>query len=768
MLSISLLGTVRFRYGTCALRLRLPHNALRLLVYLLLEPGPHGRERVAFRLWPDESEAGARANLRRYLHLIGRALPCAERRWLIADATTVGWNREAPLWLDVDAFERACAGEGAETAVGLYHGHLLQGWDEPWLLPRRERAFGLLTQTLSVLCARARAEGDLARAMEFLQRLRDLDPWREDTVRASIGLRYERGDRAGAMAEYDRFARALQAEFGVEPMPETQALYETLRDDLGFAAAECVAESDETSGLLPFVGRANEIVALDAAWQRALAGSGSTLMLVGEAGAGKSRLVDEFCAAVRARGGRALVGRTSSVEAIPLQAFADALRTGLPLLRGLRIEPAWLGVLAALVPQLRVDRPDLPEPPPLGAPEERTRLFEAVARVLAALARVRPLLLVFEDLHWAGASTLSLLEYVARRATAQRLLIAATWRDAGRPRLYALADLRRRLEAERLATALPIGRLDRAAIGELLAQLIDEPPSRRETIADELHRRCDGNALFLHETLRAYAAAGVLDAERRRWNEAAMPAQLRLSDGLAALLRERLERLSPDARNVAEIAAVVGRTFSLELVRDVAGIDERYVLDALDRLIDERIVHESAIGGDYTFTHHLVRSAFLEAMPATLLRRRHRRVASVLEALHSGDAGELAIELADHYDRGDEPQRASVHYARAAAGAAAVFANHEALEFARRGLELADDARGRVELLSLCEMLYGRVGEREEQRAAAVRLAGLAAALGDPELFWDALRRRVELERACGDAEAEREALAAFAAAGVR
>ena len=610
VLDVRLFGTPTFRYAGRAVRLNLSRKTVRLLAYLLLDGAFHERERLAFALWPDADEAAARANLRRQLHLLQRALPASHTPWLLVGASSVAWNRAAPCRLDVAEFEFACAsGDTLDLAADLYAGELLAGWDDEWVVPLRARLGTLAAGALTELVARLRAAGDARRAIVFAQRLRELDPWCENAVRTLIALRYETGDRAGALTEYDRFVRALDDELGVDPMPETQALYEALIENAPVALADgarAAIPQPRGRDVMPFVGRDAECDRLSEAWNRVHDGAGETIVVGGEPGAGKSRLVAEFAALVEARGGRTMIGRTTAVETFALQAFADALRHALPLVRTLSVAPAWLGVLCALVPQLRVARPDFPEPPPLPAPQERARLFEAVTIVLAALAEVRPVLLVVEDLHSAGESTLALFEYVARRVTQSRVLLVGTYCDDGM-RAQTLRDVRRRLERESLLRTLPLGALAPDAVAALVARLLDASPERCAAIGADLHRRCDGNAFVLHETLRACAASGVFDAGRRCWDDDAARRELPVPENLAEWLRARVERLPSDVRTVVEIAAVAGRAFSVELVRDVSGFDERHVLDALDRLIDERIVRESGGGrGDYTFCHQLL------------------------------------------------------------------------------------------------------------------------------------------------------------------
>ncbi len=757
VLSVALLGPPQFRFDGRELRLAIPRNALRVMAYLLLNEGLHARERVATALWPDDDESGGRTNLRRHLHLVQRALPATPRPWLECDAAMVGWNPGAPVALDVTAFERGCTSPAQiESAIALYRADLLADWDDEWLVPVRDRVRAAYERALETLVQRARDAGDADRGVAALERVRVADPWREDALRALVTLRAQRGDRAGALAEYAAFAERLRNELDVEPMAETRALYESVRDretpaavaSAGAAERPCVPDE------LPFVGRCAEKSSLRAAWHNAASGHGTTVLLAGEPGVGKTRMLDELARDVAADGGHVLRGRCGSPESEPLEAFTDALRPALALARGIALSPAWLGVLSTVMPQLRAEIGSLPDPPALSPPQQRTQLYEAVWCFIAALARSRPLLLALDDVHSAGASTVALLEFVARRARRARVLVAVAWREREYASNYALADLRRRLDREGLASVVPFGALNVADVCELLRPLVIDDDEARDAVARELHRRCNGNALLIGETLRAWADAGVLDASARRWRDTATIPQVAASAGHTSILRARIERLTDDARTVAEIAAIAGDTFSAELVREASGIGERRTLDALDVLIDERIVRDG-VRGQYAFNHDVVRAAIADEMPESARRRRHRRIAQVLERLYPERIVDLAQTLAGHYDLGDEPGAASVHYARASSHAAAVFANQEALTYATRALELGDDPEVRIAMLRLCEELYGRRGERDAQRSTAIRLASLARRLDDADMLIDALRRRIEIERVCGDSDAE-------------
>jgi predicted ATPase/DNA-binding SARP family transcriptional activator len=297
VLEIRLLGTPEFAHAGMPFRFAAPPKTLPLLAWLLVHRrAPLARDGIAFAFWPDALEEDARGDLRRHLYYLTKALPGTDGEpWIVADKKTVAWNLKAPLRYDVAEFERFCADESRlEDAVALYRGPFLEGLDEQWIEPERERLQKLAETALLRLIARD-AERDPERAIAFAQALRRVDPWREDAVRALIELRHRTGDRAGALHEYRDFAAKLRAELDVAPMPETTAVYDAIaRADAPLPARPAVVPAPEHASAphtnLPersdsLVGRAR---ALDDV--RTLLETTRVATLAGTGGVGKTRL----------------------------------------------------------------------------------------------------------------------------------------------------------------------------------------------------------------------------------------------------------------------------------------------------------------------------------------------------------------------------------------------------------------------------------------------------------------------------------------------
>ncbi|HEX3466101.1 MAG TPA: AAA family ATPase, partial [Candidatus Elarobacter sp.] len=771
MLRVRLLGRPRLALDDVPISGAARPKVVPLLAYLLLNrQAPIPRRVLASALWPDHTDDEARANLRRHLHYLQHHLPPAprERPWLLADAAYVRWNPGAELELDVAEFERLAAlPHRLGDAVALYGGELLEQSDEEWLAPERERLRELYLHALSAHVGALRAARDHDAALAAARRLLHADPWREDALRTLLALRYEIGDRAGALAEYEHFARALHDELGAQPTAETRALYESIRrDDLAMRRTRedggpSGDTRDDTPHALPFTGRDDELAMLLEYARAAAAGTGMLVLIGGEAGVGKTRLVRELAAACEARGANVYAATASHPETLPYQPFADLLRDAAPLIASVRVDPLWLTAVSALAPSVAEYGAELPRLPPVDAARERLRLFEACADVWEAIATRRPLVLIAEDLHWAGAATLALLEHLTRRASASGFLILGTYREDELELAHPLRAIRRRLEHDGIAAHVALRRLTAEAVETLVRALgeADDLPA----LARLLHERSEGNPFFLGEILRDLAESGRLRNAARRW-----VANGSLEDALSAAVRDalgsRIARLDPEPEALAEIAAVAGRSFDAELLRETTGWLEAAVLDALGALIDRRIVveHRQGTGREYAFAHNLIRTVIYDAIPATARARRHRRIAQVMTQLYAAQHDDLAAALALHWERGNEPQLAAAEYLRAARRALDVYANEEAAAHAERALALGTERRLRFEALLLRERLAAARGDREAQLRDLAELTRAAREIDDDDLTCEVLERRVDLANVTGDRRTERVLIAAL------
>jgi DNA-binding SARP family transcriptional activator/tetratricopeptide (TPR) repeat protein/energy-coupling factor transporter ATP-binding protein EcfA2 len=756
-LQIQLLSRLQLFYHGEPLRFNAPGKTAALLAYLLIHRERRvSRETLAFALWPDESEDKARANLRRHLQLLQRTLPPnPDRPWLLSDRGEVQWNPQCDFRLDVLDFERLSSeADGIGAAIESYLGDLLADNFDDWLLPERERLRRMQCSNLERLTDKHRRDRDFRNAILSAQALLAHDPWREDTIRTLMSLRYESGDRAGALQEYEAFAQRLRHDMGVEPMPETQARYESITRNVAPPAAVEELEPRRPFSAqiaLPFVGREQELAQLNEWWTRAAHGHGRFVLIGGEAGIGKSRLLAQLNSIAERQGGRVILGGTTFPETMPYQAVAEALREALAMIAQREIEPMWLAAASALLPELRQTGTELPTLPVLEAPREQARLFEALARCVAGISRARPLLIILEDLHWSGGATAALLEYLTRRIHALPVLIAATYRNDRADRSHPLRALRRALHRSDAFGHIGLGPLAQDDVARCLAS-IPELTDKTGDFAGRAHALCDGNPFFLAEIVR--------DSIASKSPEPALP------QSMDAAIASRIGRLSSEAGRIAEIAAVIGHAFDVEVVSAAAGQREEQVLHSLDELLDSYLIVERGgirLGSryDFSFAHEIIRSQLYAKIPQEVRVRRHRRVGIVMEELYA-PADIPASELAYHFDQGAEPAKAAAYYHVVARNALAVFADDEAKRALCRALDIVADHALRHDLLLMREGVYNRSGSRVEQLADIVSLKQAAVALGDADSGREALRRHIEYARVTGDVDTQKTLLDAL------
>lgn len=690
MLRIRLFGQPRFEYGNLPYAFRARPRVLPLLAYLLLHRyEPVTRATLAYALWTDETEENARANLRRHLNHLRCALPREKVEWVVSDGTTVQWNPEAAYRLDVAEFEtKSREGFQPEDAVELYTGDLFQSLYDDWIFYERERLRNIFFHDLDRLIESSTTRGDFTMAAQYVQRLLEHDPLREDAVRRLMQLRAQEGDRAGAIQLYEHFRRRLRRELEVEPMDETLALYRAILDKSFSAPRKHPAAkktpaptrergTDAVKSDIPFVGRGIELEQLHTSFTRAARGSGTLVLIGGEAGIGKTRLVSAIAALAEQEGAMVLWGGTSFPEASPYQAFTEALRMAQQTALSGRGERARRRAFASLFRELEFDGEPTPseETIPLTA---RTKLFELFARCFVAFATARPLVVCLEDLHWASGATSALLEFLARHLEREPILMLATYREEETPRAHPLRILRRNMQREQRLTHLALSRLDAAAVSEWVARIFPSNPD----LARAIFRASEGNALFVHELVRAYG------------EDEPTPADLELMPNITATISARLARLSPATRDLAEIAATLGVAFTTELLREVSGASEAALRAAFGELLDRQLIRETGAssGLDYTFTHHLIQMVVYDGASSAQRARRHARVGRVMEELYGARTFEQSAEIARHFDLGDEPGQACGWYQRAAEYAARLFANDEAVEFYERAVACAHQA----------------------------------------------------------------------------
>lgn len=765
-LQVHLLGSFGLRFHGEAVP-GFDHARLQeLLAYLLLHrQHPIARQQLAFLFWPDSAEEQARTNFRNLWHRLRRALPDADHL-LTADKLAVQWRAGDACWLDVAEFAAALARAGAaadaseeiaalEQAVAFYGGELLPGCYSDWLLAERDRLAQAYAAALAQLAGLYEARRDYRRAIGHAQALLRHDLLHEPAYAQLMRLHALNDDRAASLHTYHTCATVLRRELDVAPGPATRELYERLLN------ARAQPSAPPPAAAIPLIGRTAEWAQLQQLWRDARSRPGLAL-ITGETGIGKTRLAEALVEWVGRQGIPALAARCYAAGGeLAYAPIAAWLRSGpRPPLAA-----PWRRELARLLPELLVEQPDLPPPEPLTEKWQRTRLFEALAH--AILAGQHSLLLFLDDLQWCDRDTLDWLAYLlqadaARRGAAQLLVVATLRQGEGDETALApwIAGLR---GAGRLAE-IALGPLHPEAALALADSIAGRPFDR--ALGPLLYQGSEGHPLFIVEMVRAGFEQARAPTADHAAAQAVSPAAL--PDRVRQVLDARLAQLSPPARGTVELAAVIGRAFTYDVLARATDLGEEGLVAALDECWRRRIIREQG-GEAYDFSHDRLREAAYAGLSRARRRWLHGRVAAALAHGHDADLERVAGVLAGHYEAAGQPAPAIACYMRAAAAARRVYAHAEAQAALERASGLLDalpaadrcaQAAQLQEALGDLQELLAQHGPAQDAYAAALACAPAADAVAQARLHRK-IGKTLENERAGYE-----QVLAEYAAAG--
>ena len=715
-LYINLLGPpqVAWRNEPLALTRR---QSRALLFYLAHTPEPVARDRLAFLFWPDLPDPDARRNLKRLLSALRHTLPDDTLQTTARGA--VGLD-DTGVFCDLTAFNALSESADPSSwgqAVDLYRGPFLDGFTVPdcpeygeWQLQMQSQTEQRYLAALSRLLDAHRAAGELDAAVHYALRYLAADDLAEDVHRRLIELHGARGERSAAARQFEQCALHLERELGVSPLPETRAAYEAAMATQPVQRPAPPLWAVLPSLTVPLIGREEAWQALTKAHARLR--TGGLILIAGEPGVGKSRLMREFATACQAfvLSGNNPVG----AETIPYTAIVAALRQALSSPQRWRsIPPIWLAETGRLLPEIGELFPDLPPPVALEQTSAQTRLFDALSRCLRALADDGPVLLCLDDLQWADPATLSWLAGLPRQIAGSRVCVLATCRTADDARL---AAVRRAFARPGLLAETSLSCLSVEAVATILAHLPQHPPNLSR-LAARLHHATGGNPFFVLETLRALLEGDHL---------ADPPEQLPLAPTVQAAIQRRLDRLSPLGRQILETAAVLAPDLTFDLVQTAAGRSDLETAQGLDETAGRQLL---VPGDPLHFNHDLVRQAVYAAISPWRRRILHRRAAEALDAAFMSRSEPVWASMARHYEQAGDTGETIRCLEQAALAAGKLYAHQEAIEHLERALELGRTiaaqrgATARLrELLGDSLMARGRHAQAQEAFSAALAL----------------------------------------------
>ncbi len=732
-------------------------------------------DQLAESLWGDEDAADAHSALRSTISRVRKRLRAASAPDGCIVTRAPGYLLDVPASItDAFRFEQlvatargslsaARAGEALRLlgeAEDLWRGAAYREVrDESFARAEARRLEELRLAATEVRIDAALGVGRHEELTGELEGLTSAHPLRERLWSQRMLALYRSGRQAEALRVFQDLRAILVAELGIEPGTDVTRMEHAIlthEPALDFAAIEpSVTSGDDvqprrptaTAGYrvpassapdeTPFVGRERESALLREWWASALGGEKRLMLVDGEAGVGKTRLVTQLVREAEAEGELVLWGRCDEGPIVPFQPFAEVLGRVFDLTSADRISniPRWrLSELSRLVVRLREHAPAVED---VGAaPEaERYRFFEAVAATFKELGIGGRVLVVFDDLHWADQPTLLLLRHVLRALDRTNVAIIGVYTDtevpAGSPMPALVSDLR------------TTGSIESVHLSGLGADAVEELARGSSKIPSELlPRLCEltgGNPLFLDELLGQFRAR---EDEGDESGASSLP-DLTPTETIRELVARRVSRLPEDVVHVLQTAAVAGPDSEARVIAEAVELTPERRLDAIDLLWNTRLLRQSTDSDPprFTFSNALIRDAIYSEMPWRERVRAHHRIAVAVEHVHADSHEDHLGELAHHFYLGSglaDADRALRYSLAAAERASRMLAYEEAVEHFTRCLRLlhvvrTSDTTTRYDVLLALGQAQQNAGDMAAADENLARAATLARGLHDVE-----------------------------------
>ena len=487
----------------------------------------------------------------------------------------------------------------------------------------------------------------------------------------------------------------------------------------------------------PWVGRTAELGVLTAAWEAARSGAGGAVLVGGEPGIGKTRLLHEFAAKVRAGGGLVWWGAAYEGEGRAYGPVTEMLE------EHVRVTPAGAlagqlgpgaGLVARVAPSVREALGDVDEPVVVSPEVERDRMVDALAEFAVGVATGVPLVIVVDDAHWADAATVGWVRHLVRRAAQLAVLVVVAYREVDLDRRHPLADVLPAWRRDPWVRRIGLTGLDREAVGGLLTGLaLDDVPAE---FVNAITRETGGTPFFIREVILHLVEEGRVRRQDGRWVTDAVES-LGIPEGVREVIGRRLSRLSADTNRLLSVASAFDAGFDLTDAAALSGLGEAAALDAIDEALSAQVIRPGEGFDRYVFEHALFRHTLWAELNPSRQVRLHRAIAEQLERRcdHQPSA-EHAIVLARHFHHSSAlpgSERGVPYALLAVAHAAARFASteeHDALSIA---LELLPDGDDRAPaLFERAALVAILAGDRDAALLHARRAVDAVAEIDGP------------------------------------
>jgi len=747
-----------------ALKLATRKAQLLLSFLLLRSEQAHSRERLVDIFWPDSSEQRGMQSIRHALYSIRAVLEPDEAmrgRYIISQAQTIQYAQNDLLWVDVHEFMKSLEQSEGDVsddeklellngALDLYADELLTGCYDDWCLEEREFYRAAYLRVLKNLMELHTRRDEYELAVGVAQESLKVDPLQDRIHHELIALHAAQGDRAAAIQQYHECERILREELDVEPLPETQLLFQELQSRSATPRFAEIADRSEKSALAfprlgaPFIDRDSEIERLVTAMNNVFKGQGQSIWISGEAGIGKSRLIQEFLQFASQKEMCILQCRCYDIEgSLPFQPLIEAIRGSLGIIEANvieRVPERALREVLKLVPDLEEQFPGIEASSPLTSPDqERNRLFEGLLQFFTSLASAQALVLFVDDLQWADESTTGFIHYLSRNLSEHALLFLGCYREEEIDEGHPLWEILQHLIRDRLVEELRLPPFDAPLVKELVNRLLDT--TELDQFGERLYENSKGFPFYVEELVKSSIEDGSLsyDDDDGIWKVDPSPrSPERVPSTLRALVGTRLRRISSAGRQFLDLAAVSGHSFTPHLVSQALGKRRSEALMSIGELLERRFLDEE--NENFYFRHDVVRQVVYDGIQPERRRLLHMQIGEALEELHAETKPENGVlgDLALHFFNAEKWAKAMGYSLSAAQQAwSKHYAKEEAIRFFTRALDLAQ-----------------RLGDRDSQMLAHKGLGEVCATTDEQDVGLEHCLKALEL---CDEAEARAE-----------
>ena len=466
------------------------------------------------------------------------------------------------------------------------------------------------------------------------------------------------------------------------------------------------------------IGRQAEFNQARELWYSAAEGTSQIVLISGEPGVGKTRLLTEIITQSEVMGAQVLGSASYAEGGPPYSPFKQILREVLPKAsqNGFKLPEYVLADLLSLAPEFRTQFPDVPPNPSEDPQSDQQRLFESFFIFLVTLSQHTPLLIYLDDAHWADSGSLGLFRHLARQLGSQPIMLVATYReielDEARPLNEVLLDISR----EPQTTRLKLNRLSLSETSDLLASFFQDEITSE--FSEGIYRETDGNPFFIEEVCKALVESGQLYFKDGSWDRPEM-SELGIPQSVRVAIQSRVGKLSPDTQELLSQAAVLGREFEFDTLLAAVDVGEDEVIDALEEAERAQLLEERSENGRMilTFSHALIPATLVEGLRMLQRRRMHKRAAEALEVHDPDNYAALALHLLE----AGQTEQGVDYLLRAGDQARSQYAHQEAIDSYLQALDFAketeDNARAARILMKL-GLTYHNAFQFPESRQA--------------------------------------------------